>query len=264
MPLTISKPDPVPYLRTLIMGQPKVGKTTWVGTSEFKTLIVDFEGGDAVLPTNDNIFVAHASSILDLNDIPKILEEEKFEMLVIDSISSANTKAFLELLTSESQKKKEKERGRDENRAEIQDYAYLQNMFIRMVYELIQLPVHVVLTAHPMSKVHIEMGTRYVPNVKPNKLPEILLSMMNEVIYLAQDKQNKRFLLVSNFPEYSVNCRVRHGIVLPDSIESPTMSKYFEALRGEYVEAGEKPEFSTVEERKMYDDNDIKPTEKDE
>lgn len=256
MPLEIRKPQSVPYLRTLLMGHAKVGKTTFVGTSNFKTLVLDFEGGEVVLPVNDKIDVVEMKSILDLNDVYQFLttEEHPYEMLVMDSLTSANRIAFLELLTAESKRHSR----REENRAEIQDYVFLQNQFYRLIYKLLELPLHVIITAHPESKVSVESGTRYVPKVSPTKMPDVVLSMMNEIVFLAMDKTSKRFLLLNNYPEYSVSSRVRSGIELPNEIDDPDMSKYFEALRGEYVSAAT-PDFSTVEERMIYTEKEDLP-----
>lgn len=262
MPLDIRKPKSVPYLRTLLMGPAKVGKTTFVGTSDFKTLVLDFEGGEAVLPTKDSLDVISMKSILTMNEVHTFLttEDHGYEMLVLDSITSANRIAFLELLTAESTKHAR----REENRAEIQDYVVIQNLMTRMVYELLQLPMHIILTAHPKSIVHPEIGTKYVPLLSPTKMPEVVLGMMNEIVFLAMDKESTRYLLLRNYPEYSVESRVRREIDLPEEITDPTMAKYFDALRGQYVSDGDKPNFSTLEERKLYADQDtLLPTTED-
>lgn len=242
----VRKPVEVPYLRTVLMGQPKSGKTTLIGTSTMKTLVLDFEGGgDAVLPINDHIDMIQVSDFMMFNDIYTELKEGEhdYELLIIDSISEVNEVVFKDLLAFEA----ERNTRRDKYRAEIQDYLYMQNQMREFIGKFKELPMHLIVTAHPMSIISPELGNIYVPKMSPKKLPGTLLGMMNEVTYLARDANDVRHLLLKGYPEYSVECRMREGADIPDSIENPTMDKYLDALRGVYTEDA-KPTFSKPED----------------
>lgn len=238
---TIRKPQVVPYLRTLIMGQPGVGKTRFLGTMGIKTLVVDFEGGcDAVLPINDYIDVVEAKDSQTYQDIYEFLMkgDHDYEAVAIDSLSATNTHFFREIREQETNRN---DRRSDTNRAELSDWNLLQNQTETMIDAFRLLQMHVLMTAHVIKVQDQVYGHRYVPYLQPTKMPTRALAVMNETIYLSMHpKTGERFLLLNNNPRFSCKCRVREGIDLPDQIPNPTFDKFYAALRGEYTgETGE-------------------------
>jgi len=153
----------------------------------------------------------------------------------------------------------DKHKRRDLNRPEIQDYNILQFAMSRLMRSFRDLPMHVIMTAHPVEILSKDQGYQQWPKMTPKKMPTIATGMMHEVTYYVRDTEGKRYLLLENFPEFGgIGCRVRDGINLPNAIEEPTLPLYFDALRGEMQNKEVVPTFF---EEKVQEDNSEKETE---
>jgi len=239
MPFKIRKPKAVPYLRTLLLGQPKIGKTSFVGTTNVKTLVIDFEGGDVVLPHNNLIDVVDGTSSEVYNDVIQYLRtsDHDYKMVVVDSLSAVNAKFFQEIREYETARSDRRE---NVHRPELSDWNLLQNQMEAMMTGVFGLALHVLMTAHTLRQQSNLYGNILVPFLQPTKMPIRALAVFNEVVYLAMNaKTSQRFLILDKSPKNSVGCRVKEGVVLPEQIADPTFEKYFAALRGEYVQITE-------------------------
>ena len=239
------KTEPVdsPYFFTLVLGRPKVGKTTFVGSlldyldsvkSPEKVAYIDMEGGRVVLPESDRLDVFTFPSLEDTLKMISLLGDRSkhpYGWLIFDSYTELNNRLLEELVALEARTHPGK---RQEYTPQIQDYAKVKNTLLGITRMLIDLPLHKVCTGHIKELVIPGEGKMQGPDFTPKGMPNVMTGLFHEVVYLVTDETRTRYLLLQNEPGFlGLGCRVKNGTKFPDNLAPPTFDMFVKALRGE-------------------------------
>ncbi|EER75638.1 AAA family ATPase [Weissella paramesenteroides] len=186
--------------RILLYGKPGVGKTSAIRNLPGKTLVVDLDNSSRVLAGEDNIFIVpfdrqHPSQSMEelLRDIPTTIEENHFDTLVIDNVSSLEKDWFVE-------KGRESKNGISN---ELQHYSQWTNYFARIMTVIYELPINILVTAWEVNDdVPNESGQtfkKFVPEIRANSRNGLLgLTDMVGRMMINPDTGNRGVILSGN------------------------------------------------------------------
>lgn len=225
----------------LIYGPPKHGKTHLIGTCAHDErtaphFCFDLEGGvEDVLETMPGYgtdFIRHpVKSWDDFNEgYDRLLaNDEGFKSASVDSVSETHIFALMNLL-EDGRPSREK----NPDLIEQGDYGIALVQLRRFVRYLRDLPMHVFYTAHHKEDVDRKEGLITTVNLAGKAAIEIP-GLMSVVGYLAlsenEEGETERLLLLQNYAKIRIGVRTGWGIVPPDEIVNPDMTKLLDALK---------------------------------
>lgn len=228
----------------LIYGPPKHGKTRFLGTAVFDKrttpiAIGDFDGGvlDVLegLPGQGKDWVHFPlSSWDDANEFYAEMEENSFgfKALGFDSLSEFHIFTLMARLAD--QKSKREDKGHEVDLVQQDDYGIAMVQLRRYVKALIDLPLHIIFTAHSKEEADTREGLVKMPKMAGQLATEIP-GMMSLVGYLAlfteDDGSTARSLLLQNYAKVRTGVRTAWDVVAPDEVEDPTMTAVLDALK---------------------------------
>lgn len=241
--MKIGKPDEVSFARGLIFGPPGHGKTAFLGTLQddprtSPALILDFEGGVQTLVGRD-IQVATIRDWQDFNEGYAVLADPDTPYLSygVDSLSETQAGGLLSLLELQAPEGK---RPSDDTLTKG-DWGTILVQMRRFVRKFKALPMHGFMTALVTEDLDKIEGRVKVPLLQ-GKFADEAPGIFDVVGYLAmqEDEQgeSERLLLLRNYPGFRIKARTPMGVIPPDAIREPTVTKLLDELG--YKEAKKK------------------------
>lgn len=244
------------YLRSVIHGVPKIGKTTFIGSSldmsEATPILLDFEGGTVSIADRELEFIQPnqipnyefhgALPIINCavsNRASDILEEaltylegdHPFNVIFIDSLTQLNAYAFDEIRT-----KAVRSSARRDNidQAEIQDWGVLRNRFQRIMRRFRAIKAHVIFVATP-AEANIGGDRKQAPYLQPSTLVDWMLGAFDQFMYygylLDEDTGEQiRVLRLKDTPYVFAGGRYPPTYDIPDYIENPTFETMIKTI----------------------------------
>lgn len=242
---------------------PNSGKTRLLGTAGFDErtapmFLIDFEGGTKTLdgmpgfhklenvgdsfPSDATVIAFRAFTWDDFNEAFERVRvnDDGFKSTGLDSCSEVHNFAIETILDEEASSRK------DVDSVQQQDYGKALIQLRRLVREFRDLPtpMHFFCTAHAKEITHPQRGMIVVPNLYGKGAFEIpgLLETVGYVAVLQADAEDAkrlddiaegdefRSLLLRNYPKLDLKVRTAWGVVAPEEIEQPTMTKLLDAL----------------------------------
>jgi hypothetical protein len=231
----IIQPGEQQYAKVLIFGPSGQGKTVFLGTAQeddrtSPMLLLSFEGGHSSLAGLD-IEIAPIKSWEDYNEVYDLLTNENhgYKSIGIDSISETHTFALLDILNKQGESR------RDPDLIEQGDYGKASTQMRRFLRTFRDLPVHVFYTALAKEIKDPRAGMVKVPAMA-GQLAEEVPGIMDTVGYLAieppeeDEDEEKRILLLKNYPKFRTKVRTPWQVQVPDEIENPTITSLMDTL----------------------------------
>jgi hypothetical protein len=258
MTFKITKPAEVTEgMHIILMGKPGTGKTSTLDDPNLKVLLIDFEGGSAVLSEADQV---------DRIDVIKEAEEQKvhaftifeeicaalhkgeligYDLIAIDSLGRFED-ALKEHIVKVVAKNAKRALGEFGNQ-QLQDYSTLKTHMTRIVKWFHGLTkrgdnsIHVVWLSH-VSEVRDELTKQLVDTrvaVSGSQTPEIIMSIVDGFFYMynreiVEDGKHKgieRGVLTQTTGGYSSKVRQsKKREPLPPKIVNPVWSEIFNQL----------------------------------
>lgn len=236
--MKIEKPGMNQHVKALIYGPSGHGKTRFLGTMQqdprtSPALLIDFEGGDQSLSRLDMDMVR----VRDWKGYSEVYSElqagTKYKAIGIDSISETETFSLLAILSGETPFN----RGNaTEDQLTQGDYGVSHIQIKRLIRKFRDLPYHVFITSLSQEVNEVKVGMIKKPALS-GKMADEIPGIMDVVGYLAQedvkDAENKRVLLLKNYPKFRVKIRTPWGATAPDEIEEPDVTKLLDLLQVE-------------------------------
>lgn len=245
----LQRPADNRFVKATFFAPAGAGKTVLMGTAQqdertSPMLILDFEGGTESLAGLD-IFVAPIGSWEDYNEVYENLangdvvtynkgEEDEFTVdfnefksVGIDSVSETHKFALLDILRREGPQRKEKDA------LQQQDYGKATVQMRRLLREFRDLPLHVFFVAHAKEIEIPREGRVRVPDLA-GQMAEELSGLMSVQGYLAQFEDEDglhRTLLLRDVPRFRIKVRTPWGVVPPEEIVDPTITKLLDVLK---------------------------------
>lgn len=228
----------------LIFGPPKHGKTRFIGTAAHDertapTLCFDLEGGvEDVLETmpgyGTDFIRHHVTDYSSLNEgFARLLEnDEGFRSASIDSLSETHIFMLMDILELHRDKRVAKNVNPDI--IEQGDYGEGLVKIRRFVRMFRDLPIHTFYTAHQKEDTDRKEGLVTTVNLAGKAAVEIpgLMSVVGYLALSEDDEGNpQRVLLLQNYAKIRIGVRAGWGIVVPDEIEDPTVTKLLDAMQ---------------------------------
>jgi hypothetical protein len=247
------------YLKTLIFGPPKVGKTVLAGSAHLDermnpVLILDFEGGldslmdmatvvdvdlidedIAALDFDNEIAAYRIQSWEDYEVARDFLRkgDHPFQTVVLDSITEANEAFFLENL-QDAFEHGDKD---DPDMTTWGDYTKIQNSMGRILRLFVHLPMHVILIAHDKERLQNKLMITG-PALLPKRLAGAVAGMCNQTVFLTHDAHTgERMLLLDKEVRKDVEVGGRYGTSeyqAPSAIYEPTATDILDVVLGMY------------------------------
>ena len=224
------------YMRALLQGGLKSGKTTLLGTYPGELLLLDVDGGAASLANLDHVSYLTVGKGKDIEDSEALIEllielqtDETYQAVALDTITVYNANLLLEQAELRSDKK-----NADPNKQEIQDYQHVRNQILRTMNAFQALNKDVFIVGHTIDETDRAGEVRKKLNVTPKNLITEIPARLNQQFYLAVSETEEglqRVLLMNNNPSFNVGCHVS-GRDIPDQLVNPDLAKVIENLRG--------------------------------
>jgi hypothetical protein len=222
----------------LIHGKSGVGKTHFLGTFQLDPrtaplVVFDYEGGTDTLEGLPGVHIERIRTRQDLVQAYNAVEtgEIPCNTIGLDSLSETHTLLLLELL--ESQAKGRSSKGQNPDLLQEGDYGIALTVMRRTMREFRDLNKHVVFISHSDDDFDPVEGTIKKPNFS-GKLKNDAPGLVNQVLYLTIDPDKKgddrRVLVLQNYPGILAKVRTPWGFVSPDEIYAPTATKLLDAL----------------------------------
>lgn len=235
--LDIRKPAELLVAKVLIYGDPGVGKTYFLGTSQADArtspmLLLDFEGGTSTLAGLD-IDVVQVRDWKDYRDAHNFLSagDHGYKSIAIDSVSETHWFALQNLMEL-----------RDVDSRKIPDvtdqseYGQALVQLRRFLREFRDLPLHVFYTAHAKESAEPREGVVKRPSLAGKASNEIL-GIVDIAAYLCMadvgegpKKEQKRVMVLKNYPKIRAKTRTPWVSDTPDELIEPTMTSLFDAI----------------------------------
>lgn len=230
--MRITRPEEAAKLKALIFGPPGKGKTYFLGTLEddertSPTLILDFEGGVQTLVGRE-IDVATINSWQDYNEAYRALSDpkSKYRSVGVDSLSETQAGGLLAILEGPGKRP-------DPDTLAIADWGTILVQMRRFVREFKALPIHVVMTSLVGDDLDRDEGKVKVPLLQGGFAKEAP-GIFDVVGYFGQQTldngEMERILLLRDVPGFRIKARTKMGVVAPDAINDPTVTKLLDAL----------------------------------
>lgn len=228
--MEVTKPDQFRFAKMLIYSPAGHGKTSFLGSANqdersSPILLLDYEGGTETLAGIDVDVVR----IRDWNDYNEAFDflvrgKHEYKSVGVDSVSETHTMALFHQLDTRNRK--------IENLLEQGDYGIALTQMRRFIREFRDLPMHVFFTALAKEETDVREGVVKKPAV-PGSFSEDILGIPNIVGYLAlkyDDEGIATRTLLLRFPKIRTKVRTPLGVVVPDEIEEPTVSKLLDLV----------------------------------
>jgi AAA domain len=243
--------------RIFLYGKSGAGKTHFIGSaSEVKELreilVLPLDAGDATLDGSDVIV---ADGVRRLREVEEVLwavsqkqgDYANIKMLVLDGISEAAKRELQDIaeLGAKNTEKSSKPRDRDLN--QLQDHMLKNGRLMRVVRMARDIPgITLVLTGWPKEvyKVIDDMPRTDLPAISigpdfSDKLVDTLLGSMDDVWFIRQEADGRRFLYTGNHENIRAKTRgaefaeelgtTKDGKFFPIMVE-PTLEKIVAAF----------------------------------
>lgn len=232
MALLIRKPSESRYLKLCGFAPAGAGKTVLLGTAELDErtapcLGLDFEGGTESLSGLD-IDVAPISAWKDFNEAYELLAsgDSGYKSVFLDSISEVHKFALLAILKEQGPSRK------DPDLLEQRDYGTATVQMRRLLREFRDLPMHVMFSAHAKEIEIPREGRVRIPDLAGQMAEEIsgIVSVQGYLAQFEEDGELHRTMLLHSFPKFRIKARTPWGVVAPEEIIDPTMTKILDAL----------------------------------
>lgn len=251
--LKITKPAEVREgFHGILYGKPKVGKTSTADDPSFKTLLIDMEGGSAVLSQAQNV---DRIQVEDFKDFIEITESVKrgyfqigaqqvpceYDLYVIDSISALQELVKVYVATSYAPQRRREIAGKF---GAMADWGDLRDIMTRTTKAWHQMSkrgdesVHVMWIAHEQvikdETTEVATGTKI--QLQGKDTADIIMSHVDGIFYMfnKQDKETKelqRGILTQSAGIYTAGVRQsKHSKPLDSQIINPIWSEIFEQL----------------------------------
>lgn len=234
--MDVTRPNEFQFAKALIYGPAGHGKTAFLGSANddprtSPMLLLDYEGGTETLAGKE-IDVVRIRDWQDYNEAYDVLSRGKhpYKSVGIDSISETHTMALFAQLDSRASRK-------IENLLEQGDYGIALTQMRRFMRTFRDLPLHVFYSALAKEETDVREGLVKKPAV-PGSFAEDILGIPNIVGYLAvryekDDRSGEEVatrILVLRAPKIRTKVRAPLGVVVPDMIENPTVSKLLDLV----------------------------------
>lgn len=233
-------------IKKLVYAPPNAGKTVFVGTAALDErtapiAMIDFEGGLKSirgLPGQGTDWIPIRCH--DWDDFSDAYErvrvnDEGFKSTSIDSLSEIHNYALESILADAVERGSRKPENAD--LVEQQDYGKALIQMRRLVREFRDLPIHFFCTAHAKEYTDAREGLLNIPNLygkAANEIPGLLETVGYLAIMQDEDGQEYRSMLYRNYPKIRTKVRTPWGVVAPEEIDNPTVSKVLDALGYQY------------------------------
>lgn len=230
--MRITKPEEAVKCKALIFGAPGGGKTYFLGTLDddertSPALILDFEGGVQTLVGRDTD-VATISSWQDYNEAYRVLSDPKtkYRSVGVDSISETQAGGLLAILEDGGKRP-------DPDILAVADWGKILVQMRRFVRSFKALDMHVFMTALAGEDLDRDEGKVKVPLLQGGFAKEAP-GIFDVVGYFGKQtlegEETERILLLQNYPGFRIKARTRMGVIAPDAITAPTVTKLLDAL----------------------------------
>jgi len=248
MPISITKPNEIAFIKGLIFGPNGRGKTTFCGSAQLDprtspSLIIDFRGNVEVL-SGLNIDVVKVGSIREFRGIHAFLTKENasqknpYRSVSIDSLSEVSTQALfneMDRRVALAGEKPEISKGRVDlpDQAQLQDYGAILIQQLRLLKLFYDIPIHTFYTAFDFVEAEPGEGMVKKPAME-GQMRNRAGGLMTVVGYLALDTEKKdekgeplRVLQLRDIPLVRVKARTSWGgkEAIPRILENPTVTR---------------------------------------
>lgn len=250
MSYSISKPaQATEGFHGILYGKPKTGKTSTMDDPKLKVLLLDMEGGSAVLSEASNIDMISIPDYETLLAVGKDIESGKligYDMVALDSFTRFEdlVKEYIATKYAVNRRRGETKKFGDSAMQDWGDLQFLISKTVKWFHSLTKRgdnSIHVMWIAHVLedkdevtSKV---VGTKVA--LQGSKTPEIVTSVVDGLFYMynrqVQEEGGKvhieRGILTKAAGIYNAATRQsKKRDPLPDKIVSPVWSEIFEQL----------------------------------
>ena len=210
-------------IKTLVFSPAGVGKTTLLGTTGLKTLILSMEMGMLSLANSgDNVHVIEVGSMGELKEAYEFIKENKdgYQALGVDSISEMG-----EMIVSHLKRDPEFSSMKDG----MKMWMKYSEMMLAIAKDFRDLKnIHVILVA--LAEVKEENFVQKLYPMSPAQKVQLKLpALYDEVLYLNIDESGERSLICQ--PTSAIMAKDRSGKLEP--IEVPNMASIYNKILGE-------------------------------
>lgn len=229
--MNIVKPDAATKCKALVFGPGGHGKTYFLGTADddprtSPTLFLAWEAGLHTLVGRDIDTVI----INDWTEYNEAYEElarpdSAYRSVCVDSLSETQTGGLLNLLSTPNPNRV------NTDSLERGDWGVILIQMRRFVREFKTLGMHVFMSALSKSDTDPREGRIITPSFSGQFADEVI-GMFDVVGYMAEVTEGEHFerQLLLHHPKYRVKARTPMGIVAPDEIVDPDVTKLLDAL----------------------------------
>lgn len=227
------------YLKVLVYGKPKRGKTRFLGTWP-NILILDFDHGAGVLARAEGFKgkIVRVESWEDVRMWYWILARAKhrFQAVAWDTGTMAQEIALRSVLQEKAEKHGD---GKDPYHAEQNDYGRSARLLRTWIGMYVSLPMHFLITAHeregeaPDEATGDEMTVWMVPDFQA-AVRGYVQGLVGAIgyAYRTVDKETKQKQFKIAFERKSTNAEDRYGL-LPRVLDPPTYENMMRYYKGE-------------------------------
>jgi hypothetical protein len=172
--------------------------------------------------------VATISSWQDYNEAYRVLADPKtkYRSVGVDSISETQAGGLLTILEDGGKRP-------DPDILAVADWGKILVQMRRFVREFKALDLHVFMTALAGEDLDRDEGKVKVPLLQGGFAKECT-GIFDIVGYMGQQAlesgETERILLLRNYPGFRIKARTRMGVVAPDAITTPTVTKLLDEL----------------------------------
>lgn len=229
----------------VLYGEPKTGKTSTLDDPNLKVLLLDMEGGSAVLSEATNVDRIAVPSYDTLLEIGKAIEKGDlagYDLIALDSLSifEDQVKEYIATKYAPNRRRGETKKFGDSAMQDWGDLQFLISKTVKWFHSFTKRgdnSIHVMWIAHVLkdkdeltSKV---VGTKIA--LQGAKTPEIVSSVVDGLFYMynKMDKEGhiERGILTKSAGVYNAATRQsKKHIPLPATIVSPVWSEIFKQL----------------------------------
>lgn len=233
------------FLKMVVYGKNKTGKTVFACTSEKKTLLIDCnERGSASVRKNKNVSVYEVMKWEDLDPIYWYLRSgnHDYEVVVIDTITMLATVCMKWVLKDDA----DRDFNRDPMTPDRRSWGKLGEALKETIIRFRNLPMHVIFTAQEKKttleddddggtilEVHPELS----PSPRSTLLSavDIIGRIYTKEVEQGEKKSIQRRMLLGQHPKYVAGNRFDE---LKYVEVNPTLGKFLDKINGENTNAG--------------------------